>query len=115
MSMILYHNPRCGKSRNALEILETEGAKFKVREYLKEKLSIEEILDLSQKLKLSVSEMIRTKEGIYAELRLAQKKLSDKELAKIIVEHPILLERPILVHKSKAVIARPPSRVEEIL
>lgn len=113
--MILYHNPRCGKSRNAVEILETEGHKFTIKEYLKEKLSVEEILDISQKLKLPVSEMMRPKEAIYTELKLGQKKLTDRELAKIIVEHPILLERPILVHKSKAVIARPPEKVEEIL
>lgn len=113
--MILYHNPRCGKSRCAKEILETEGHKFTVKEYLKEKLSVDEILDISQKLKLPVASMLRTKEAIYTELKLEQKKLSEKELAKIVVEHPILLERPILVHKSKAVIARPPEKVEEIL
>lgn len=113
--MILYHNPRCGKSRCAKEILETEGLKFTIKEYLKEKLSADEILDIAQKLKLPVSSMMRTKEAAYTELKLDQKKLSDKELAKIIVEHPILLERPILVHKSKAVIARPPEKVEEII
>lgn len=113
--MILYVNTRCGKCRTAIEILETNGHKFKVKEYLKEKLSIEEILDISQKLKLSVASMMRTKEAIYSDLKLHEKKLSDKELAKIIIEHPILLERPILVHKSKAIIGRPAEKIKEIL
>lgn len=112
MAAILYHNPRCSKSRQALALLEKNGVKFEVKEYLKEGLSQKEIKDLKAALKLDVVEFTRTKEGIFKELSL--KEASETQLIKAMAENPILLERPLLRKGKKAIIGRPPENVLEI-
>ncbi len=112
---ILIHNPRCSKSRGAKEILNELGIDFDTIDYLKDGLKEKLLLNLPLLLKLSYSEMIRDKEDVYKELGLADKKLSDKEWVELLMKHPILLERPILIHDGKAVIARPPELVNSIL
>lgn len=112
---ILIHNPRCSKSRGAKEILEEAGVEFEVIDYLKDGFKEKMLNNLPKLLKLPYEEMIRNKEEIYRELKLADKKLSDKEWVAVLMKHPILLERPIFIHGEKAVIARPSELVKTIL
>jgi arsenate reductase len=112
---ILIHNPRCSKSREAKEILEEQGVEFETIDYLKDGLKEKLLSHLPKLLGLSFKDMIREKESIYKELKLADKDLSDKEWIHILSEHPILLERPIFIHQNKAVIARPAELIKSIL
>lgn len=115
MKALVYHNPRCGKSRGVLEILEKNKIEYTIKEYLKEPMTADELLAISKLLGLTLKQMMRTKEDIFKTLKLDQNDLSEKELAIILVENPILLERPIVVLGKKAVIARPPEDVLAIL
>lgn len=110
----IYHNNRCGKSRNALHILEEKNIPFKVVEYLKEVPSVAEITEIVKKLGIAPYELIRTKEQVYLE-QYKGKQLSDKEWIVAMHQHPILIERPIVINGNKAVVARPPERVLDIL
>lgn len=110
----IFHNNRCGKSRGAVCLLEEAGKSFKVVEYLKEAPSIDELKTILKKLKLKPHDIVRTKEPIYIE-KYKGKELSDQGWLQALHEHPILIERPIVINGDKAVIARPPERVNEIL
>lgn len=112
---IYYHNPRCSKSRQGLQLLDELGIKYTVKEYLKEPLKESELQTLMQKLGKSPKEVIRTKEDIYKEQGLANKDLTDKQWIQTIIKHPKLLERPILETKTKAIIGRPPEDLKKIL
>ncbi|MCO6460365.1 MAG: arsenate reductase (glutaredoxin) [Saprospiraceae bacterium] len=114
METIIYHNARCSKSRECLNILESKRDDVVIRNYLKEPPDYAEIEGLLKMLKLSPLEVIRHNENIFKE-NYAGKNLTDREWIEAIVENPILLERPIVVKDGKAVIGRPPSRVVEIL
>lgn len=112
MSNILYHNPRCSKSRQALQLLEENGVKFEVKEYLKEGLTKTEVKELQKKLGISVVEFTRTKETIFKEKELVD--ANETQLINALVENPILLERPIFVKEDKAAVGRPPENVLKI-
>ena len=110
----IYHNNRCGKSRTALCILEEQGKPFKTVEYLKDVPSVEELKSIIKKLKIKPHDLIRTKEAVYIE-NYKGKTLSDDEWIQAMHEHPILIERPIVINGNKAVVARPPEKVNEVL
>lgn len=112
---ILIHNPRCSKSREAKKILEESSIDFDTIDYLKDGLKEKLLAHLPKLLGLPYEEMIRTKEDVYKELKLAGKKLSNKEWIEVLMKNPILLERPIFIHGDKAVIGRPPELVEGII
>ncbi|MGE0568901.1 MAG: arsenate reductase (glutaredoxin) [Bacteroidia bacterium] len=112
--MILYHNNRCGKSRDALKLVEESGEKFEVRDYLNNPPSQKEIKELLSKLGLKAEDIIRKKEKIFIE-NFKNKKLTESQWIKILSENPILIERPILITKTKAVIGRPPELVKKLL
>ena len=105
--LIFYHNPKCSKSREGLELLKKNGATFSIKDYLKEGLTENEVFELSKLLGLIPEEFIRKKDEIYKDLKLSEKKLNTKEWCKIIAENPKLLERPILSNGKKAIIGRP--------
>jgi arsenate reductase (glutaredoxin) len=111
---ILYHNPRCSKSREALGMLQADGVHFEVREYLKEPPSFEELSSVLAKLQLSAIDIIRKKEPYYRE-HYQGKILSNDEWIHVMMEHPVLIERPIFISGNQAVIGRPPVLVKEIL
>lgn len=111
---MLIHNPRCSKSRGAKEILTEAGIDFDTIDYLKDGLKAKLLLKLPSLLKLSYSEMIRSSEDKFRELNLQNMDLSDEEWIKIIMENPILLERPIFIFNERAVIARPPELVKTL-
>lgn len=112
---VIYHNPRCSKSRQALALLEEAGVEAKIVRYLETPPSVQELDRLLGLLGLQPREVMRTKDDLYEELGLAGKELSREEGLRLLAEHPALLERPIVVKGDKAVVARPPERVRDLL
>lgn len=110
----IYHNNRCSKSRQTLELLRQQGQEPEVIEYLKEAPSPEQLREVISKLGLKPEQLVRKGEQVYKE-QFAGKTLSDDEWLKALAENPILLERPIVVKGDKAAIGRPPERVLDIL
>jgi len=113
-NVIIYHNGRCSKSRGALEILQEENIPHVVRWYLAEPLSKEELKALLKKLKMQPSELVRKVEAEYKE-NYKGKDITEDEWLDILAAHPALIERPIVEKGNKAVVARPPERVHELL
>lgn len=113
--MKIYHNPRCSKSRLTLQRILDGGIEPDVIEYLKTPPTADELDGLLTKLGLEPQELMRKKESIYKELGLATKDLSRDEAIRIMVENPVLIERPIVVKGKKAIIGRPPENVDELL
>ena len=112
---ILYHNPRCSKSRGALEILSERGIEPTVVRYLETPLDAAAISVLLGKLGIGARELLRKGEDEYRELNLADASLSEEALIEAMASHPKLIERPILIVGDRAVIGRPPERVLELL
>ena len=110
---IFYHNPRCSKSRQALALLEAQNIEFEIKLYLQDGVEADEVVALSKKLSMHPSEFIRKGEPVYKDLGADE--FSIEEWAAIIEEHPILLERPILMVGDKAIIGRPPEAVLTII
>ncbi len=115
MSVTIYHNPRCSKSRQTLALLEEKGVRPKIVEYLKTPPSAAELKRILKKLGLTARDIVRKGEARYAELGLKGKDLDEEALIALMVENPILIERPIVVAGDKAAIGRPPEAVLEIL
>ena len=113
--MKIYHNPRCGKSRQTLALIEEAGIEPEVIEYLKTPPTAEELDAILKKLKIEPQELMRKGEAIYKELKLAERELSRDEAIAVMLEHPKLIERPIVVQGRKAVLGRPPENVKELL
>ncbi|WP_417394517.1 arsenate reductase (glutaredoxin) [Gimesia chilikensis] len=113
--MKIYHNPRCGKSRQTLALIEEAGIDPEVIEYLKTPPTAEELDAILKKLKMEPQELMRKGEAIYKELNLAERELSRDEAIAVMLEHPKLIERPIVVQGRKAVLGRPPENVKELL
>lgn len=109
----IYHNPRCGKSRQTLELLRSRGLDPRVVEYLKVPPDENTLRDLLVRLGMSPEELVRRKEPLYAELKLAG--ANGEALLAAMVTHPILIERPIVVRGRQARLGRPPEKVLEIL
>lgn len=113
--LTLYHNPRCSKSRGALQILEERGLTPNIVRYLETPLSVSELNNLIKKLDISPRQLLRTGEDEYNELGLSDPTLTDQQLLEAMASHPKLIERPILVAGERAVVGRPPEKVLEIL
>lgn len=115
MSVKIYHNPRCTKSRETLKLIEEQGIKPEVIEYLKTPPSHAELESILHKLGIKPRELMRTKEPEYKENGLDDKALSDSELIEAMVRIPKLIERPIVLANDKAAVGRPPETVLAIL
>ena len=113
--LILYHNPRCSKSRIALELLEQRGLSPSVIRYLETPPSAAELKQILAKLGISPRQLLRSGEEEYRTLNLADPTLTDGQIIDAMVAHPKLIERPILVAGDVAVIGRPPEKALEIL
>ena len=113
--LTLYHNPRCSKSRGALELLESRGLTPNVVRYLDTPLDAAQLRNLLGKLNISARQLLRTGEDEYKTLNLADSNLSDEQLIDAMAAHPKLIERPILVAGNNAIIGRPPEKILEIL
>lgn len=112
---IFYHNPRCSKSREALALIDGKIKNLKIKEYLKEGFSKTELKNLFKNLNLKPIEAVRTKESIFKELGLKDKELNQDQWAQVIVENPVLLERPILSTPNGAAIGRPPEEILKLI
>ena len=110
----VYHNPRCGKSRECIAFLTTSNEEFEVIKYLENPLNFKELNEIIKKLNIKPIELIRVKETIWIE-NFKGKNLSNDEIIQSIVDYPILMERPIAVKGTKAVIARPFEKILEII
>jgi arsenate reductase len=116
MSVTLYHNPRCSKSRATLALLEANGVIPEIRLYLEHAPSVEEVTQLLSMLGMDdARHLMRTGEEIYKLEQLADAQLTQAELITAMVNHPKLIERPIATHQGQARIGRPPESVLEIL
>ena len=113
--LTLYHNPRCSKSRGALELLQARGLAPTVVKYLEEPLNAAQLQGLLGKLGVSARQLLRTGADEYKSLNLADASLSEAQLIAAIAQHPKLMERPILETADKAVIGRPPEAILELL
>ena len=113
--LTLYHNPRCSKSRGALELLEARGLQPQIVRYLEAPPSAGEIKSLLGKLGITARELLRSGEDEYKALGLGDTGLSEAQLIEAMVRHPKLIERPILIAGDKAVVGRPPEKVLELL
>lgn len=112
---VIYHNPRCSKSRAALALLEEAGVAFDVVRYLDEPPTAERLAQLVAAMGLAPREAMRTKEKAYKELGLDDPALDDAALIAAMAAHPVLIERPIVALGDKACLGRPPERVLEFL
>ena len=114
-SAIIFHNPLCGTSRKTLEILRQEGVDVTVREYLKEPPSRDELKALYERAGISPRDGLRAKEPLAAELGLTGEDVDDDTILDAMIEHPILINRPLVETDKGVRLCRPQDRVREIL
>jgi arsenate reductase (glutaredoxin) len=110
----IYHNPRCSKSREGLEILEKSGQPFEVTKYLEAVPGKAELKELLKYLDLAPIDLVRKNEALWKE-QYKGRALSDEEIIDAMHEHPRLIERPIVVKNAKAVLGRPPENIKSLL
>ena len=115
MAVRIYHNSRCSKSRGTLELLQARGIEPEVVNYLDTPPSAEELKTLLRLLGMTPRQLLRTGEAEYKELGLTDPAVGDEDIVQAMVEHPRLIERPIVVADGKAALGRPPEAVLAIL
>jgi len=115
MQATIYHNPKCGTSRNALAMMRNAGVEPQIIEYLQQTPSRAQLLDLIRQAGLSVREAIRQKEALWAELQLDRQEVSADALLDAMVAHPILINRPFVVTELGVRLCRPSELVLDIL
>ncbi|WP_281647076.1 arsenate reductase (glutaredoxin) [Parendozoicomonas sp. Alg238-R29] len=114
-AVTIYHNPRCSKSRQTLQLLQEKGVEPEIVLYLENTPSTEALAEVINTLEISVRELIRTGESAYKESNLKDASLSDQQLLEAMIENPKLIQRPIVLTNGQARIGRPPESVLEIL
>jgi arsenate reductase len=114
MTDVFLHNPRCSKSRAALDLVREAGVELPVREYLRDSLSVDELRRIVKMLGVRPIEIVRRGEAPFKTLGLSDA-TPDDEVLRAMAENPILIERPIVVRGGRAVVGRPPETVREIL
>ena len=115
MAVTIYHNPRCSKSRQTLQMLRDRGVEPEIVEYLKTPPSADELAAVLAKLGMEPRALVRTKEAAYREAGMADHELSRRALIDLMVANPIVIERPIVVNGARAALGRPPESVLSIL
>lgn len=110
----IYHNPRCRKSREGLQILKDSGKDFEIIKYLDDPISESELRKIINLLEIEPIELVRKNEAIWKS-DYKQKDLSNNDIVLAMIENPKLIERPIVINNKKGVIGRPPSRITEII
>ncbi len=114
-SVVIYHNPRCTKSRQTLQLLRERGIEPKVIEYLKDPPSGARLRKIVRALGIPARELIRRREKLFAEVGDPDAKYSDSAAIRLLTEYPRLIERPIVVRGDRAVIGRPPENIDRLL
>lgn len=115
MQVTIWHNPRCSKSRETLKIIQDNGIKPEIREYLKQPPTAQELRGTLQQLGLTAQDLVRKQEPVLKELGLNNAGATEELLIAAMVEHPRLIERPVVISARGAVLGRPPENVLEIL
>jgi arsenate reductase len=115
MTVTVYHNPRCSKSRAAMEYLEENGIEAEVIKYMDSPPDANDIKELLSMLGMSPRELMRKHEKVFKDAGLDDPTFTDDELIEAMAQCPSLIERPIVVNNGKAVLARPPETVQDIL
>ena len=115
MPVTIWHNPRCATSRRVLQMIRNKGIEPHVVEYLKTPPSAKEIKAVLAKLKIGARDLLRRKEPAYRAEGLEDEKLSEAAIIRAMTEHPVLIERPVVLAGRSAVLARPPERVFEVI
>ena len=110
----IWHNPKCSKSRAAMELLENKNIDASVVKYLEQTPTKEQLIDVLKKLNMKASQLLRTGEDIYKNLNLKDEN-DEEKIIEAMVQNPILIERPIIIKGKSAVIARPIENLEELL
>ena len=113
--IIIYHNPRCSKSKATLELITSMGITPIVKLYLDEPISYDELSNVLDKLNISPRELLRKTESLYKKHNLDNNILDDSEIITFMIENPILIERPIVIRNKRAIIGRPPENVLKII
>ena len=111
----IYHNPKCSKSRQTLDIITKKGIKPKIILYLDKTFSSNELKDIIAKLNINPRDLLRKGESEYKENNLKNLHLEDDDLINAMIKHPKLIERPIVISGNKAIIGRPPEKVLELI
>ena len=115
MGITIYHNPRCSKSRQALQLLRDKGIEPIIVQYLKTPPDKSTLKALLVMLAMEPRELMRRKEKEYKELGLADPAVDDEALLEAMIEHPRLIERPVVVNGDKAALGRPPEKILDVL
>ena len=113
--LVIYHNPRCSKSRETLQLLEENNMSPEIIEYLEEPPTAAELARIVALLGIGARELLRTTEQVYKDAELDDDSLSDEEIIEAICEYPALMQRPIVVQGEQAIIGRPPARVLDLI
>ncbi|MDN5752509.1 MAG: arsenate reductase (glutaredoxin) [Nitrosospira sp.] len=113
--IVIYQKPTCSKCRATLALLKDSGQAFDAVNYYEAPLTVERLRELIKKLGLPVRDILRSDEPLARRLELAERRLSDDELIKIMVDNPDLIQRPIVVRGDEAVLCRPPENVMKLL
>lgn len=115
MAVTIYHNPRCSKSRQTLQLLQDRGIEPEILEYLKTPPTADDIEAVLAKLGMEPRALMRMKEAAYREAGMADEALSRRQMIELMAENPIVIERPIVVNGARAALGRPPESVLSIL
>lgn len=113
--LTIYHNPRCSKSRETLQLLEDHGQTPDIIDYLDDPPSKQELQRIIAMLGVLPRDLLRTTEQVYKDAELDDDSISDDEIIETICEYPDLLQRPIVIYGDKAVLGRPPTRIFELI
>lgn len=114
-SIVIYQKPTCTTCRQVYTALKESGVDFDAVDYYVDPIPKPKLLELLRKMKMKPRDLLRTKEAVYKKLSLASRDLSDDEIVDLMVAHPDLIQRPIVEKGARAVLARPPERLKEIL
>ncbi len=112
---IIWHYPRCSKSRKTLQILEEEGVEVTIRRYLEDPPDAQTLAETIDRLDIAPHQLVRTKESLYGDLDIEEETMTDEQWVELMVNHPKLIQRPVVICDTGAVVGRPPERVHELL
>ena len=115
MTIVIYQKPTCTTCRQVHALLKESGVDFDAVDYYIDPIPKSKLIELLRKMRITPRELLRTKETIYKTLKLAERDLSDDEVVDLMVKHPDLIQRPIVEKGARAILARPPERLKEIL
>jgi arsenate reductase len=115
MQVTIYHNPNCGTSRNVLAAIRAAGHEPRIVEYLKDRLTREELKDLIARANLTIRDVVRRKEALFRELGLDERDVGEDEILDAMIQHPLLINRPIVTTENAAKLCRPSEMVKVLL